>query len=67
MCFFSRNSVSEIEYCITRLDGGYIHDLLTPSEAEMEEAFKSIGRTLLTGEAAESVQEEVCPFSSSFS
>ena len=57
--FCYRKPVAEIEYCITRLDEGVIHDLFLPSEVQMKAAFMSIGRTLLTGKAAESVQEEV--------
>ena len=54
-----RKPVAEIEYCITRLDNGVIHDLVWPNDAEMEEAFLAIGRTVVTGDAAANVEEQV--------
>ena len=54
-----RKPVAEIEYCITRLDNGVIHDLVWPNDAEMEVAFLAIGRTVITGDAAANVKEEV--------
>ena len=54
-----RKPVAEIEYCITRLDNGVIHDLAWPNDAEMEEAFLAIGRTVVTGDAAANVEEQV--------
>ena len=55
-----RNTVAHIEYCITRLDNGVIHDLVWPNDAEMKEAFFAIGRTVISGDEAANVEEEVC-------
>ena len=54
-----RKPVAEIEYCITRLDNGVIHHLVWPDDVEMEEAFNAIGRTIITGDAAANVEEQV--------
>ena len=54
-----RKPVAEIEYCITRLDDGVIHDLVWPNDEEMEKTFLAIGRTVITGDAAANVEEQV--------